>query len=313
MYTDSDQLTTGTEYFYIVRAVQSGAEIMQSNENSATPDPTAIPWDTGDPVQIVAAVNATAANDLQPDVDDSGNVIPQQVGVLFIGGPDGVVYLGNLSNLFIPDQAYAAPGYVVGNALVGNDGTITSFADGPLGDSSINPAAQGQNGALGLWSDDLLSPRLTTADTYPYQSTSPPTGIYRKVESAPGFGGLSAFIGLPRSRDANAVHLLHHPSTSTAASGNRDVGKDYPSTGDIYTGGAVYSTNGTESSELDAGLQLTPDPNSNVSQGWSPIVSNRHRDLNPNNNKIHPATADKIYLDGSAHALPVGNQPGALL
>ena len=76
MFTDTN-LTVGTEYFYYIIAVQSGGSGAEgSNEDSVIPDASAVPWDTANPSQIVAAVNATAANDLEPDDDGSGGTIP---------------------------------------------------------------------------------------------------------------------------------------------------------------------------------------------------------------------------------------------
>lgn len=314
-YSDAAGLTTGSEYFYIVVAVQSGTETIQSNENSATPDASAVPWDTGDPVQIVAAVNATALSDLQPDVDDYGNVFPQQVGPLFISAPNGVLYLGNLPN-GEPPQAFPPYGKVVDNTLVGSGGIVVPIPDDNLDASSGNSSVTADDG-LSFLSDSLLSPLALTPDSYPYQSTKPPTGIYRKVESAPGFAGLEAIVGLP---NPDVVNLVDHPSTIAAPPGK--LQPDYPTVGDIYSGGTVLSQDGSEGSELDAGLQLVPRRTDQFGVGqltgileWSPIVYNHYRyaPATQNDNKKHPETADKVYLDGSASYLPVGSQPGAFI
>jgi len=309
MYSDISGLATGTEYFYVVKAIQSGAETMQSNEASATPDAGAIPWDSGDAAQIVSAVNATAANDLQPDDDGSGGTIPQQVGVLFIGAPDGVVYMGNSPD-GAPPQAYPPSGHIVGDTLVSDDGTVVAVPEDNSDSPSPGKAPMRLTHALPSWSYGRISPRISIPDSFPYQSTPDPTGIYRKIESVPGYSGLSALVGLPSASDPQTVRLYNHPSTIVPANGG--IRKNFPTVGDIYSGGFVALANGAESYPLDAGLQLVPHLDNNLPLEWSPIVYNHDR-LLPNDNVNNPATADKVYLDGSIRALPVGNQPRAFL
>ena len=308
MYSDAAGLTTGTDYFYVVWAVQSGTETVQSNEADCVPDASAVPWDTGTAAQIVATVNATAANDLMPDDDGSGSTVPQQVGVLFVGAPDGVVYVGNLPNGAAP-AAYPPSGQIVGDTLVSNDGTVVAVPDNNSNSQSSSTTATVD--VLSSWPNTLVAPLASIPDNYPYQSTPDPTGIYRKIESAPGFSGLDALVGLPSASDPQTVMLVNHPSTIAPANGGTSM--NFPTVGDIYSGGYIYLANGAQGYPLDAGLQLVPHPNSSLPLDWSPIVYSHARVTNPNNNVTSPGTADKIYLDGSASALPVGSQPGALL
>jgi len=305
MYSDAAGLATGTEYFYIVRAVQGGTETIQSNEDSAVPDASAVPWDTGDAVQIVAAVNATAANDLQPDDDGSGGTIPQQVGVLFIGAPNGIVYMGNAPD-GAPPQAFSAPGKISNGTFVYSDGVVAP-------DPDYNTAVQSST-TQGI-KGGYASPFTAIADHSPYPATKDPSGIWREVQAFQGFYGMVATIGLPDPTDPNQVRLVSH--TSTSPMGSPDYAKLYPSVGDIYSGGWVSFPAGTfpvgqaPDFQLDAGLQLIPHPGQPMR--WSPIVANARRN-NPNqqnNNQLYPATADKIFLDGSVNYLPVGRQPNA--
>ena len=310
MYSDASGLAMGTKYFYVITAVYSGTAGAQSNEANSVPDASAIPWDTGTAAQIVAAVNATAANDLLPDDDGSGGTVPQQVGVLFIGAPDGVVYVGNLPD-GTPPAAYPPSGQIVGDTLVSNDGTVVAVPDDNSNSQSSASTTTKPADALSPWSGSLISPLANIPDSYPYQSTPDPTGIYRKIESVPGFSGLNALLGLPSASDSQTVMLVSHPSTITPANGG--ISMNFPTVGDIYSGGYIYLANGAQGYPLDAGLQLVPHPNSSLALDWSPIVYSHSRVTNPNNNVTSPGTADKIYLDGSVSALPVGKQPGALL
>ena len=307
MYSDAAGLTSGTEYFYIVWAVQSGAQIVQSNEDSAIPDASAVPWDTSNAAQIVAAVNATAANDLQPDDDGSGGTTPQQVGALFIGAPDGVVYMGNSPDGASP-QAFSAPGKMSNGSFVYSDGVVVPCPD-------YNTAVQAPTASMQAIKDNSVSPFAVVGDHSPYPATKDPSGIWREVQAFQGFYGMAATIGLPDPADHNQVNLVTHSSTSP--NGSLDYGKLYPSVGDIYSGGWVSFPAGTFPAgqapdfQLDAGLQLVPHPGQLMR--WSPIVGNARRN-NPNlqnNNKLNPGTADKIFLDGSVNYLHVGNQRDA--
>lgn len=304
MYSDVSGLITGTEYFYLVRAIQSGAETIESNEDSTTPDPSAVPWDTSDPAKIISVVNSTAANDLQPDDDGSGGTIPAQVGILFVAAPNGVVYLGNLPN-GTPPRAYPASGHVVGNTLVGSDGIVVAISDD---DPDVPAPSSTQPASISsLWSDSLMAPSAATPDNYPYQSTPDPSGIYRKVEAVSGFTALDALVGLPNASDPQTVRLIDHPSSIDPAINKPRM--SFPTVGDIYSGGVVY-LKGKELYHLDAGLQLVPHSDSSVPLEWSPIVYNRQRII-PNDNIKSPETADRIYLDGSIR-LPVGQEKNAL-
>ena len=309
MYTDSG-LTTGSVYFYYVVAVNTGGiEGGNSNIDSATPDASAVPWDTGDPVQIIAAVNATAANDLDPDDDGSGGTIPQQVGLLTVSAPDGVMYMGNFAD-GSSAQAFSAPGHIVGSSLVCTDGVVVPAADYSYTTSTQGPSMEATGG---------VPTPVSIPSNSPYPSTTPdPTGVYREVEAFQGFYGMEATIGLPLASDSNTVTLYNHVSTSLAGSGAIDVGSNYPDTGDIYSGGVVYPPAGVTLGgknvydfALDAGLELAPHPG--LPLIWTPIIANSIRKQHPNNNQQHPDTGDKVYVDGSANFLPIGRTQGALI
>jgi len=231
------------------------------------PDPNAVPWDTGNAVQIIAKINATAANDIEPDIDeDTGDRYPADVGFLNVAAPDGVIYLGNFPDGSTP-KAYASPGHfdAASGMIANSDGTFTT-APGDSATSSTN----------GMSTTSMGSPTAsasTVADGFPYLPTSPPSGIYREVQAQPGYWGTSATIGLPdASSGSGQVNLVNHFSTNPA-----DYGRPYNSVAYIYLGGSVnYPTGAFPAGtrvpdfQLDAGFQLSEYPCPN--QQWVPYV-----------------------------------------
>ncbi len=291
MYSDTAGLTTGTKYFYVVRAVQSGNETVQSNEDSAIPAVISVPWDTGNPTQIINAVSATAALDLEPDIDDSGDSIPAQVGVLEVAGPDGAIYMGNFPD-GSPAQAFTSHAYSDGNSVTYDDGRIISEPDydDPSNSPTSSATAMGSTG-----SSPLLSP---VPDESIFPATSPPSGIYREVNSVPGYTGFSAAVGIPNAHDSQTINIANHFDTIT--------GVPYPDAVDIYTGGYVYLGPGTgvNTFPLDAGLQLTLSKSASGTYSvgnWQPII-NGERGVPLNSNARLPVA----FLDGSPKALPMG-------
>jgi len=304
MYSDTAGLTTGTEYFYVVRAVQSGNETVQSNEDSAIPAVISVPWDTGNPTQIINAVSATAALDLEPDIDDSGNSTPARVGVLEVAGPDGAIYMGNFPD-GSPAQAFTSHAYSDGNSVTYDDGRVVAEPDydDPSNSATSSATATGVTG---------LSPLLAPVpDKSIFPATSPPSGIYREVNSVPGYTGFSAAVGIPNATDRQTINLVDHVSTS--AVGAKDFGKHYADAIDIYTGGYVYLGPGTgvNTFPLDAGLQLTLSPTSFGTYAvgyWEPILNGeREPPINPKTGNPDPnASLPRVKLDGSPRALPTG-------
>ena len=299
MYTDSPLATGTTYYYYVAPVVQNGTEAGQSNEDSATPNANAVPWDTADPTQIINAVSATAALDLEPDYDDSGDAYPAQVGVLQVAGPDGAVYMGNFPN-GSPAQAFTSHAYSDGNSIYYDDGRVIASPNYDQTNAGTTNSVMSAN----------LSPHSTPVpDKTSFPATSIPSGIYREVNSVPGYTGFSAIVGIPNANDPQTVNIANNIDTVT--------GKSYPDAIDIYSGGYVY-TGGTVSVgasgplPLDAGLQLTLLPK--TASGtypigfWEPVINGKRSppiDPNtkmPNTNALLPS----VFLDGSTKVLPTG-------
>ncbi len=244
-------LTNGTQYFYTVEAVNAATQSGPSNEDSDTVDATGIPYDSGDPTQIIPAVSQMVSSNLTEN--------EMGVGVLAVAGPDGVIYQGNYPN-GDPPLALAAAGKYNGssNTISYTDGSTTPAP--PLDDDSAALGGTGNSAATGGQSAAVMGcPPLTPKYNYAYPPKNPTaTGIFRKVESQPGYYGLESFINLPDPKDNNAYD---HSS----------VGLFNGDTAFIYTGGAVWDyTLHAETSALDVGLQLSTQGQNG--QGWRPFV-----------------------------------------
>jgi len=299
MYTDSSLVTGTTYYYYVAPVVQNGIESGQSNEDSATPNANAVPWDTADPAQIINAVSATAALDLEPDYDDIGDSYPAQVGVLQVAGPDGAIYMGNFPD-GSPAQAFTSHAYSDGNSIYYDDGRVIASPNYDQTDAGTTNSATSAN----------LSPQSATVpDKSTFPATSIPSGIYREVNSVPGYTGFSAIIGIPINNDPQTINIANNFDTVN--------GTPYPDAIDIYSGGYVYKggavTRGaTGPYALDAGLQLTLAPK--TASGaypvgfWEPVVNGKRTPPNdPATNKPNPnAALPSVFLDGSTKALPTG-------
>ncbi len=268
MYTDSPLVAGTTYYYYVAPVTQGGTESGQSNEASAIPDASAVPWDTADPTRIINAVSATAALDLEPDIDDTRGSTPAQVGVLQVAGPDGTIYMGNFPD-GSPAQAFTSHGYSDGYCINYDDGRVVAAPryDQPTGiaNAFLTTGLAGQV--------PLAAPVL---DHSPFPATDPPTGPYREVRSMPGYTGFSAAVGIPNT-GSQTITLVDHISTSQPGSGAPDVGHHYTDSIDIYTGGYVYQGPGkVDTFTLDAGLQLTLSKLQNgsyVTGYWTPGIT----------------------------------------
>ncbi len=268
MYSDTAGLATGTEYFYVVTAVQSGTEGPQSSEDSASPDTHAVPWDTGNAAQIVTQVTASVVTALEPDIDpDTGDQYPATAGILTACGPNGVLYQGNYADnspaTSYPPSAYYDSG---SGTIIYGDGTAASApAEGDANADAPAPAA------------NPFAPSFQSSDLYNYQGNN--TGIWRKILSQPGFWGASGTCGLPNLNDPNSVVLaVHSYPVNSTKTGN------YSDSGDIYFGGTVNYTGPTPTDkngnpapysnyELDLGLQASASLASTSVPGWVPVVN----------------------------------------
>ncbi len=193
-------LTNGTEYFYYVVAVKSGnIEGVRSNEASTIPDPTAIPWDTGDAAQIIGAI---AARDMIYREQDDPD--PAEIAAC---GPNGVNYRYMRDNLPTP-QAFAPEGYFDSEARIvfNSDGTV----------------------------DPVTMDTVTDADPVPGQPfegyPGSKGGPFRKVEAKKGQLGLRATVVLPA---ISAINLVEDKSP-TRNTKNSTSEEAY-----IYTGGNI--------------------------------------------------------------------------
>ena len=259
MYSDTAGLATGTEYFYVVWAVQSGMETVQSNEASDIPQAGAVPWDTGDPVQILDAETTQLNAVLPPDIDpDTGDFIPAEVGLLTVQGPDGVIY-ESADTEGDPVTAYGPSGSFdsTNNQIVLNDGT------------TIPVPAPNDTSSLGTGSNTAFSSSLKPAalpqdfmQRFAYQF-DPSEGVQREILSLPGYVGLST-----------TELIFPSPATSPGDINLGQSGKPGQPTksdsADIYTGGLI---NGVFNTELDAGLVLASS-DASKDLAWQPVTFN---------------------------------------
>ena len=263
MYSDAAGLTSGTEYFYIIRAVQRGGETVQSNEASDTPQAGAVPWDTGDPVQILNA-ETTQLNAVLPyDIDPAtGYSFPADVGLLTVQGPNGVMY-ESADTEGDPVTSYASPGSydVINHQLVMNDGTAIPVP------SADDTASLGSRGMASRGYPSFRPSALPTNYNQDFNHQFDPSmGIQREVMSLRGYVGLS-------------TTELIFPSPETSPGNIRLVQSGRPDqrdSADIYTGGIIREDargNPLFRTELDAGLVLaSSDPVKDPA--WQPVTFN---------------------------------------
>ena len=92
---------------------------------SATPELGSIAWDSDNPELIVQQVKQMMETAMPPEVDDTGDPIPSEAGVLFIAAPNGVIYQGNT-----PD---GHPAEVIAASGVYNPDTLSvEYEDGEI-------------------------------------------------------------------------------------------------------------------------------------------------------------------------------------
>ena len=282
MYSNTAGLTTGMEYFYVVRAVQSGSETVQSNEDSAVPNASAIPWDTGNPTQIVSSMISLLNSTLPPD--DFANPTPPDVGFLSIGGPDGVVYQGNIPTGSVPRAIVPSGHYDATNGTIDySDGTaLPAPSDGD--DAISGQATTAQNS--GIQPNVVQNPPV-----YNYPAYTPnPTGTYHKVESQPGYSGFRGIVGLPLPGDTGLV--LNKSGTQQDAAYIYTGGLLFPTVGQKYRNGSTL--------DMDIGLQLGhSDPITNP--GWKPIILFKGSALESEVvDGDSPGSGESVFIQGDA-------------
>jgi hypothetical protein len=201
-YVDTSGLTAGTDYeYYVVGVTSSGQEGCRSNIDVASPESGAVPWDTGTPAEIVAAVAAKAQAALPPDVDEVGDPIPCDVGFLNVVGPNGIIYQGNLDA--VPAAMVQADGVYDEkfSTIVCPDGLniplpgVHEDPDDPLSGPNVSASSPGS------------TPLDLGPDAYYYKRTMRPTGIFRMVESVAGCRAIRATVGLPNAADSTKFAL----------------------------------------------------------------------------------------------------------
>ena len=294
MYSDSAGLTTGTEYFYVVRAVQSGSETVQSNEASDIPQAGAVPWDTGDPIQILSAETSQLNAVLPPDIDpDTGDFVPAQVGLLTVQGPNGVMY-ESADTEGDPITAYAAPGSFdsANNQLVLSDGETIPVPAPDTPPTGIN----NPNAVTPMLQPSALPQNFQQDFSHQFD---PSLGIEREILSLPGYVGLSS------------TELIF-PSPSTTPENiqlNTSGPKGELDSADVYTGGFI---NGVYNTELDAGLVLTSS-NASKDPAWQPVTFNyfdHHQVVTPGRPKA--VTVNGQTLTGFERVLLYGDASSPL-
>jgi len=283
MYSDTAGLTSGTEYFYIVWAVQSGAQTVQSNEASDTPQAGAVPWDTGDPVQILNA-ETTQLNVVLPyDIDPAtGYFFPADVGLLTVQGPNGVMY-ESADTEGDPVTSYASPGSYdsTNGQLVMSDGTTIPV---PSADDTASLGARG----MASHEYSLFRPFALPANynqDFDHQF-APSQGIQREVISLPGYVALSTTELVFPSPETS-------PGNVRLAQSGRPEQRD---SGDIYTGGLIregYDGRPLFRTELDAGLTLaSSDPVKDPA--WQPVTFNYFN----RNHLVTPGRPKTVTVNG---------------
>lgn len=291
MYSNASGLTTGTEYFYIVWAVQAGTESVQSNEASSLPQDGAIPWDTGDPVQILNAETAQLNAILPPDLDpDTGDFVPAEVGLLTAQGPNGVIYEGADAD-GNPASSYASPGYydAVNSQIIYNDGSTQPVQPD---DSTAPPATASARSFAEPLDQFFLQPRVVLPPQDLSHPFDPAKGIYREVLSQPGYVALSTtqlIFPSPGTSSGN-VRL-----SSSGKAGQTD-------SADIYTGGRLVDGNNNlvSGSALDAGLTLMTS-NPATDPAWQPTIQGQV-------NKNGVTIIDRPLSTGAGPNVVTGNQ-----
>lgn len=252
MYTDTG-LTTGTEYYYVVYAIVSGLEATESNEDMATPDPSAIPWDTANAATIVSLLSTDVEMDAAPNVDeDTDDEYPTEAGLLTAVGPDGVMYQGN----YLDGSAPAAFGP---STSYDEYSGIMTFSDG---------TAASMPGDDTYGADPLAAPILNTGESRLFSMVSAAddtsfggngTGIWREVISQPGAGGFAGTAQLPNTSNGQQIQAFVRPYPRKGL---------YSDACCIYTGG-----NDADGHFLDVGLMAQADMGGNYTPGWIPFVS----------------------------------------
>lgn len=214
MYTDTG-LTTGTEYFYYVMSSNGS----RSNETSAIPVLHAIPWDTGDPIQILVEASA-----MEAACRESDEVPP---GLMVAMGPDGISYESAFNG--VPATAYAMTGSLdYAQGLINDpDGNIYSYMRGLINDVS-----------------GKTSP-------YPhFKGYGPNGGLFRKAESIAGECGLRTILNLPTSYFMDLSYADYFDENMHKWVLNAPVQDEAW----IYAG----FRDGKRANRSDTGVQLTP-------------------------------------------------------
>ena len=166
MYSDSG-LVDGAEYFYTIKPVYNLGEGQASNEDSDTPDPSDVPWDSRNPSAIASAVRSAFSSDT-----NNAGADPFSLRVV---GPDGTIYDEAFSTAQPPDGTIAAGS----TQLVRPDGT-----------SQTLPNDDGE----------LVTEQASGSGTPPPSigpSLKADTGPFRRVKTFANYRGADGYFALP--------------------------------------------------------------------------------------------------------------------
>lgn len=190
-FIDED-VVTGQEYMYFIEGVNpNGAILSTSYVDGDIPSSDSIDWNNQDPYQIMSQYIASSGLGFSPI---------GHVRVICVEGPNGISYSvgsGGVVAVNQPSDDVSPDGHMISDS-------DTGWLPAPDDDATL-----------------ALSGTPNEA-TYPYKPTSPPSGVYRKVQTTLGQTSLLAVVTLPQVTGVNGAVFPY--STAYVYSGGEGNG-----------------------------------------------------------------------------------------